>query len=171
MSRTPLKNSKVPKASSSSGIKHCGWNFTHWEQDSARMNIINMPLADSQVFKKMLAAKESDLADGKKANKRPNVSDAIQKELFNLGIACSAKKARTDVPSSSASASASDGNGVQDLIMEQMESLSNMVTDKQKIELLETDDLQNAMATPTPMGGVSSTEDVSEIAARRLAMD
>lgn len=89
----------VPKASSGMmGQRICGWNFKHWEGDSARMNLINLPMMDSVVFKKLVDKSVAtadasgtgnvggEVQQSKKPSKRGVLPEAVSAELEELGI-------------------------------------------------------------------------------------
>ena len=96
---TTAANVQVPKASSGMmGQRICGWNFKHWEGDSARMNLINLPMMDSVVFKKLVDKSVAtadasgtgnvggEVQQSKKPSKRGVLPEAVSAELEELGI-------------------------------------------------------------------------------------
>lgn len=72
------------------GQRICGWNFKHWESDSARMNLINLPMIDSTVYKK-LTDKSAKLQDAetdksKGSQKRSALPVDVETALSSMGI-------------------------------------------------------------------------------------
>lgn len=116
------------------GQRICGWNFKHWESDSGKMNLINLPMLDSAVFKKLVdkSAILSNTETGddsatdrssKKGQKRNALPQEVTSELEAMGIS---KKVKVDVPQSEPGAGAPE-----DGCREQQPSDSLMEADEQ----------------------------------------
>ncbi|CAE7539367.1 unnamed protein product [Symbiodinium sp. CCMP2592] len=83
----------VPKATGkNSSERLAGWTFKHWEQDSARMNLFNLPMTDSAVVKKLTV--QTAEQEGAKTGKRAQVCGDVRSELAGLGVRD--KKARVE---------------------------------------------------------------------------
>ena len=116
----PTFSLQVPKsAGGMMGQRICGWNFKHWEGDSARMNLINLPMSESTIFKKLVdknASNTSSLGadDGapqtmKKPAKKGVLPDSVTTELESMGI----QKKRKVVIAQSEPAAHDDGKRVR----------------------------------------------------------
>eukprot|EP00435_Cladocopium_sp_Y103_P058223 s125_g20.t1 len=87
----------VPKASSStSGERLPGWTFKHHEQDGGRMNLINLPMAESLSMKKMTdeGKRKDDSSDGGKG-KGQGLQEKVANALDELGLGSKKRKTGT----------------------------------------------------------------------------
>ena len=76
-----------------------GWTFRHADNDASRMNLINLPMADSMCMKKLVDAGK----DGKDASgggsKRTAIPEEVVTALGQLGV--QSKKLKTSTTSTS----------------------------------------------------------------------
>ena len=97
----------MPKASTSKneGERLVGWNFKHYASDSAKMNVINLPMAESAVHRKMTSDRDVTQGDApnaptksKGAKRQSKLPDEIASQLQDLGV--QSKRARAEADAS-----------------------------------------------------------------------
>ena len=98
---------QVPKASGKASSERLpGWSFQRWDHDSTRMNLINLPMGESVVARKLTV--RSDDPDGKTTGKRAQVCGDVRQELAGLGVR--AKQARVQGPAEAAASATANTN-------------------------------------------------------------